>query len=326
VEKGRIPNAMLFAGPEAVGKKAFALALAAGFVCREPVAGGPCGECGACRRASVFDIPRPEKRDDFKQVFFSEHPDVGMVVPYNKNILVDAIRDLEKEANFRPFEGRARFFIVDDADKMNDAASNALLKTLEEPSPSTYIVLVSSHPDSLLQTILSRCQIVRFAPVDVKEIESHLLKSGRFGHDDAALAAKASAGSVGRALNFDVEAFRSARELMFGVLQKALERPDIAGLLQVSELISDAKNKDRFEEALDILESLVRDVWTAAKGLEAETFVNAELSAPIQRLAKSARAADLSSWLREIETLRNDLAVNINKRVATDALFVGMSA
>src|SRR6266404_4009006 len=134
LKSGRVPNSLLFAGAEGVGKRGFALELAKTFVCQNRENAEACDHCPACKRAEIFHIPKPDKKEDFEQVFFSEHADVAMVAAYNRNILVKAIRDLERQANFRPFEGKARVFIIDDADKMNDAASNALLKTLEEPA------------------------------------------------------------------------------------------------------------------------------------------------------------------------------------------------
>src|SRR5215203_3459009 len=168
VAGGRVPNALLFAGPEGVGKKQFAIELARSFVCQRTNAGLACGECAACRRAGEFSIPTFERGQDSDRVFFGQHPDIGLVVPFRRNLRVEAIRALEREANFRPFEGRARFFIVDEADKMNDTASNALLKTLEEPPATSHIVLIASREDTLLPTIRSRCQIIRFAPVSAK--------------------------------------------------------------------------------------------------------------------------------------------------------------
>src|SRR3954452_18626551 len=165
LKKERVPNSLLFAGPDGVGKRQFAIELAKAFLCREPVDGEPCGVCASCKRADVFIIPKSEKADDYDFVFFSEHPDLGMIIPFRRNVRINAIRALEKEANFRPYESQARFFIVDDAEKMADPAANALLKTLEEPAATTYIILITSRPNSLLPTIRSRCQTVRFAPV-----------------------------------------------------------------------------------------------------------------------------------------------------------------
>ena len=113
----RMPNAMLFAGPEGVGKKLFAFELARILLCKN----GGCGTCSICTRIGVFDIPKPEKGEDYDAVFLSDHPDVGMVLPYKRNLRVGAIRELEREAHFRPFEADKRIFIINDADKMNDS-------------------------------------------------------------------------------------------------------------------------------------------------------------------------------------------------------------
>src|SRR5260370_38093215 len=90
-----------------------------------------------------------------------------MARPYKNIIRVKVMRELEPEANFRPFEGAARIFIVEDADTMNDQAANALLKTLEEPPPTSHLILTTSNPTALLPTIRSRCQSIRFAPIQI---------------------------------------------------------------------------------------------------------------------------------------------------------------
>ncbi|MEJ7849006.1 MAG: DNA polymerase III subunit delta' [Pyrinomonadaceae bacterium] len=323
---GRVPNSLLFAGADGIGKRQFALEIAKAFVCNSPHDLEGCGECPACRRASVFNIPKSDKKDDFKQVFFSEHADVGIVVPFNKNILVDAIRDLEREAYFRPYEAKARFFIIDDADKMNDAASNALLKTLEEPASTSHIILISSRPDSLLQTIRSRCQTIRFAPVEIDKIEEVLLNTNKFSIDDAKLAAKLSGGSIQKALVMDVAKFREQRERILFVMQSLVIRRDRAALLQTAEQMNDAKNKDAYEDTLSILLSLIRDVWTISLNKTDGNIVNADIALSLHKLAEDAEPQKLSSWMAEIELLRESFAVNINRKVATDALFMQMAA
>ncbi|MEP7211552.1 MAG: DNA polymerase III subunit [Acidobacteriota bacterium] len=320
LQTGRFPNAILFAGPSGVGKRAFALETAKAFVC----SGGGCGECAACRRAGRLTIPKPDKRDDFKEVTFTEHPDVGMVVPFNRNILVDAIRNLETEAHFRPYEAQARVFIVDNADKMNDAASNALLKTLEEPATTSYLILVTSRPDSLLQTIRSRCQTIRFAPVAANEIERHLIDSGKFAADDAAFAARLSGGSVAKAIGTDVEKMRAARDAMLGVIENVLTKR-VAAALQTAERMNDAKNKDDFEENLGVLEGLIRDAWLLRNGADSSSLTNADISVRLQTISSGANSATLAAWLSEIELMREHFVVNINRKIATDACFVEMA-
>jgi len=322
----RVPHSLLFTGEEAVGKRQFALELAKAFVCQNPQDFEACDSCPACRRADKFKFPKPDdKKEEYEKVFFSEHSDVGMVIPYKNSILVNAVRDLEKEANFRPYEAKARFFIIDDADKMNDAASNALLKTLEEPAPTTYLFLVTSRPDALLQTILSRCQTLRFAPIPPVEIENHLLETNKFAPDDAELLARLSAGSIGRALETDLAKFREQREMMIKVLQSLLMQENRALLLKTAEEMNDAKNKDNYEQFLDILQTLIHDVWSLKLGADEFSIVNRDYKSQLKILADNADAKRLSKWLAELETMRELFIVNLNKKIATDALFMQMA-
>lgn len=323
---GRVPHGLLFAGPEGVGKRGFAFELARALMCRTPVDGEGCGTCPICSRIGMPELPTAEKKEEYERVFLSGHPDVGVVVPYKRNILVGSIRELEREANFRPFEAERRFFMIDDADKMNDPASNALLKTLEEPPVTTYIVLVTSRPDSLLQTIRSRCQTIRFAPAAVNEIEELLVKTQKYLPEDAALAARVCEGSVGRAIDLDISQFRSTRDMMLGVLRAAAISGDLTLMLQTGEQLNDARNKDRFEENVGILQALIRDVLAIKLEADRTQIVNADTLAQLTELAEVLRTETLSKWLLEIEELFAGLNVNINRKIAADKLFVSMTA
>jgi len=323
----RLPNSLLLTGENGVGKKLFALELAKSFACRTPQNGEACDDCGACHRADKFNLPKvtDKNKDEFKRVFFSEHSDIGIVTAYKNNILIDAIRALEVESNFRPYEAKARFFIIDNADKMNTEASNALLKTLEEPSLTSHIFLVTARPNTLLQTIRSRCQTVRFAPIEADKIESHLLQTKKFAPDDAKLLSKLSGGSIGRALNLDLDKFRSQRETMLKALESLIVSRNRATLLQITEEMNDAKNKDFYLEYLDIFQTLIHDVWTLCLNKTAQNLVNSDLIIQLSALAKTAKKDKLSSWLTQIETLRQKFSVNLNKKISTDALFMRMA-
>lgn len=322
----RLPNSLIFAGDEGVGKRQFALAAIRAMLCRDTVDSEPCGVCSICKRVGEFSFPADDDKDSHKLVIWSGHRDVGSVIPYKRNILVDAIRSLEAEANFRPYEAESRFFIIDDADKMNDAAANALLKTLEEPPESSHIFLITSRPDSLLQTIRSRCQILRFSPVERSQVEQYLIEQMAYSHDEARLAAALSHGSIGRAISINADEYRRRSERMMAVVSNAIGGRDIATLLKISEEMNDAKNKDGFETEIDMLESLLHDVWRVAKTGDKTTIVNTEYSAAIASLAKTPASSSIPSWIDGIEKLRGELNVNINKKVATDALFVTMAA
>jgi DNA polymerase III subunit delta' len=324
--QGRVPGALLFAGEAGLGKKAFALELARALNCRVKRGVEGCGVCPACTRIGKFQYPASDERDDHKKIIWSEHKDVALVLPYNRNILVDAVRDLERESNFRPVEGAARVFIVENAESMNESASNALLKTLEEPSPTTNIVLITQRPSGLLPTIRSRCQTVRFAPLAPDELESFLVKNGKRAGEEARLAAQLASGRPGVALGLNLDTYRARRERMLDVVEAlASGGGDRVRLLRAAEELGDAKNKDEYEPRLDALEILVRDLWLLSLGGNG-ALVNQDLRERLSRLAEGVRPARAAGWLTRIEELRGQLAVNVNRRAATDALFLSMSA
>lgn len=326
LQSGRLPNSLLFTGKNGIGKKLFAFELAKAFACQTPKNSEACDNCPACLRADKFNIPtNAEKSDEFKKVFFSEHSDIGMVTAYKNNILIDAIRSLEVESNFRPYEAKARFFIIDNAEKLNKEASNALLKTLEEPSITSHIFLITSRPNSLFQTIRSRCQTVRFAPIEPFEIENHLLSTKKFAPDDARLLSKLADGSIGRALNLDLDKFRERRETMVKTLESLIAKQNLAPLLRTAEEMNDAKNKESYGEYLEILQTLTHDVWTLCYDPISDKINNADLILQLKKLAQNADKQRLADWLRQIEILQENFSINLNKKIATDALFLKMA-
>lgn len=328
IKEKRVPNSLLFTGEEGIGKSRFALELAKSFVCQNPLDGEACDKCAACRRSDVFEIPKSDKKEDYEKVFFSKHADIGKVVPYKNGILINSIRALEIEANFRPFEANARFFIIEEAEKLNSAkdnAANALLKTLEEPPQTSHIFLITSRPVALLPTLRSRCQTLRFAPINSKEIKDYLLSTKRYAPEDAELLAKLSHGRLGYALDLNLEKFRIQREAMFKVLESLIIRKDRAALLKTAEEMNDAKNKDDYENYLKILQTLIHDIWSVKLGAAEEKLINSDLLNHLKRFAEKADSRNLSAWLSEIETMREQFAVNINRKIATDALFMQMA-
>jgi len=165
LESGRLPGALLFAGEEGVGKKLFALELAKALNCRAPKGVEACDECPSCKRIPHINFPTSNEKEELRKIFWTNHPDVGFVQPPGRVFHVVQMRAIDREANYRPFEGGARVFLIDEADKFNDSSANALLKVLEEPPRNSHIILITSRPAMLLATILSRCQVIRFSPL-----------------------------------------------------------------------------------------------------------------------------------------------------------------
>jgi DNA polymerase-3 subunit delta' len=235
------------------------------------------------------------------------------------------MRQIEKEANFRPFEGKARVFLIDEADKLNDASANALLKVLEEPPKTSYLILITARPAMLLPTILSRCQMIRFSPLTPAEIESHLTKNKLVDNKTARLRARAAGGSIGRALSGDLVTFTSQRKAMLKVLHALVVTDDRAQLLRSAEQLNEAQYKEEFEDRLDVLETLIRDAWMLSLGVKSDQLVNEDLSSELVEISKQLDSGRAADWILQLEDLREQLIVNVNRKVTTDALFLVMA-
>ncbi|MDO8494317.1 MAG: DNA polymerase III subunit [Deltaproteobacteria bacterium] len=171
----RIPHAILLSGMEGIGKKMVAFGFAQAIL-----------RCG------------------------NIHPDLHFVIPDGQSIKIEQIRELKHKASLHSFAGGAKIFILDDADAMTESASNALLKILEEPPADTFLILISSRPNMLLPTIRSRCQIITFQPLPVKELENILREKGI--HQETEFLSRFAQGSLKRALKIDVEKLKEIRK------------------------------------------------------------------------------------------------------------------
>ena len=249
-----------------------------------------------------------------------------MVRPYNHIIRVKPMRELEREANFRPFEGAARIFIVEDAEYMNDSASAALLKTLEEPCATTHLILTTTNPMALLQTIRSRCQAIRLAPIPFSEIENFLMQQTGMKPEDAALLARTSRGSLGNALSVDVDDYRERRQSMLNILRALTITGNRVQLLRAAEELATAKDRSDYEQSLDVLETLIRDAWARSLGRPAESITNYDLITELQAVAGELVSKRAERWLVQIEELRGALEVNLNRKIASDGLLMSMAA
>ena len=322
---GRLPGALLFTGEEGIGKKLFALEVARALNCRTPKDHEACGVCPSCTRIMKLNYPQRDDAEEWTQIIWTDHPDVGLVVAPKRVLRVEQMRQIEKEANFRPFEGKARVFLIDEADKLNDASANALLKVLEEPPKTSHLILITARPAMLLPTILSRCQMIRFSPLTPQEIERHLVKNDRVDAKTARLRARAAGGSMGRALSGDLVTFTAQRKAMLKVLNALAISDDRAELLRSAEQLNEAQYKEEFEERLDVLETLIRDAWMLSLGVESSRLVNEDLSAELVEISKNIDSNRAADWILQIEDLREQLIVNINRKVTTDALFLVMA-
>jgi DNA polymerase-3 subunit delta' len=258
LETGRVHHAYLFAGPDGVGKELAAFGLAQALVCERRGNGNAPRACGACS-ACLRSFPRDESRRPL-------HPDVvvierGLYAPATlgrrtvetQDISIDQIRTLVlARSAFAPHEGRAKVFVVRRAEELSVSAANALLKTLEEPGPRTHFILLSSQPEALLPTILSRTQRVRFAPLPDDVVGELLVRAGV----EAARApeiARLSGGSVAAGLALADPEESERRETFVEAAIAAVSTPGIDAVLAVAEVAK--KDKDRLPGHLAALAS-----------------------------------------------------------------------
>src|SRR5262249_29053827 len=195
------------------------------------------------------------------------------------SIKTERVRDAVRDIAGRPFEGRARAFVIDEAHLLTEQAQNALLKSLEEPPPSSHVILVTASPQALLPTIRSRCQTLRFSPLPEPLLEAHLRDRCGLPPAEAQLRSALCGGSLGVALAFESEAWRALREELLGLLEK-LGRGGSLARLDTAERLADQEDPVL---ALSVLRSLLRDVAALRAG--AGRLLNADVAGRLEALA-----------------------------------------
>lgn len=316
VAGGTLPPSLLFAGPSGVGKRLTAVAVAQALNCTKnspvgvPATGfDACGVCPACTR-----IAR------------GVHPDVLIVEPGDTGaIKIDQVRDIVDQAQYRPFEGRRRVVIIDDADGLVQAAQHALLKTLEEPPPSSVFILVTARPEVLLATVRSRCPELRFRPLAAAEIASVMVARGHSESEALAVAATAD-GSLGHALQASAGELVEAREVARRVLAHASTSQDPARRLEgAKELLSKTgasgdSDRKQLSSHLRAMASLLRDVEVLATRADDRTLANPDVRSALERLTETYRGERGVRAFGAVDRALVAIDSNVNVKLVADWL------
>lgn len=305
---GRLPHALLFTGLEGVGKTEAANLLAMACNCsaggmngtpdREALA--PCGTCSACHRIQA-----------------RSHPDVLTVAPGGTAIKIGQIRELLQILAYQPYHAQYRFVILSQAEKMNPAAANAFLKVLEEPPPRTFLILITPQKTDLLPTILSRCQIVHFQPLNVATLTAKLLTHDLCSEQQARIIAEMAGGSWSQARQYTESTWLQRRQWLLASLANLGSYPLRAALRLAEKL---AANKSALEVVFLILETWLRDVLLIR--YDTRQVINQDWMEVLQRVAGNCSEDQVLNQLQALQTARHHLHFNANTRLTLEMLFL----
>ena len=303
MRRNRIPHAYLFYGMSGIGKRSAALVFAKALNC-ETAQGDACDRCISCRKTD-----------------HGNHPDLRIIEPAGQSIRISEVRELQEQMTFRPLDGNRRIFILVEADKMNAAAANALLKTLEEPTASNILVLVSSRPYQLPLTILSRCQPLRFSPLTRETVEQYLQERLSLPADAARLLAASSGGSIGRAIKMNDEDYLSLRN---NVLEQVMEREDP---FRIFSMINDfGKERKDILERLDIMKICFRDALVYKETGMPRYLFNQDRVPEIQSVAGGHTVLELLKNIRTVDWAYRAIEQNANKSLTLEAMMFRLAS
>ena len=293
LETGRVHHAYLFAGLRGVGKYTTALAFAAIVNCEERDTETFRDMCGTCRSCRKIDQ--------------GIHPDIVTVAPEGNSsrIKIEQIRDIQESATKQPHEARYRIVLIDGAHAMTTEAANALLKTLEEPSTRMRLVLVTDQAHRLLETIISRCQELRFSGLETTDVLA-VLRSELESSDDIddvpsddvlELAASYGEGSVGRSVEIVASGMLAQRrELIESILDLPANRT--APLIDLAEDLG--RGNDDLDDQLDVLKLFFRDLMLFKSTGQTDRLVNRDLQDLVEKHADAFSVTELTDTLDEL--------------------------
>lgn len=301
---GRVAHAYLFSGPRGVGKQTTALAFARALVCSRPSGGDGCAVCDSCSRLDR-----------------GIHPEVRVIRPDGTTVKIGQVRQLAAGVRLGPEGGGRAVRIVDEADTMTAEAANSLLKTLEEPLPGVVVILITTRPQAILPTILSRCQHIYFQPLLKHQLVRGLAGISGEPRERLLLAASLAGGSLGRAL-----------ELLSGGLE-ARDRAgrmirDLAGAGVEEALALAAGVSAEREEVAPLLDMIIlwlRDILLYNETGDPGHLINADRLDEISILAGRYTTGRLLDMIAGTDSARARLSSSANVQLALEALFLSLA-
>jgi DNA polymerase III subunit delta' len=346
LQRGHVPNALLFTGPRGIGRFTLARMFAQAANC-EKLRDDFCGVCTSCVSIARLADPqpliqaglaeRPESADpsviERMPLIIETNPDVWLIVPdpvrlrtpvARPMVRVGQLRAVQRAAYFQP-QGRRRVFILEGADTMRWTDADLFLKILEEPPEYATLILLAPSPDSLLPTIRSRCLQFHFAPVSTEQIELLLKQRRQMKPADRKLAALLSDGSPGAALSMDLSESVRLRTMLLGLLERGVAGENYAEIFAATAQLA-KQEKESFENVLSLFYSLLTDLLEFSQSPGCSLPRNSDLHREVETLGKRVSLEWVLRATRHLDRLESRLRRNIGRQLGLDALVVSLDA
>lgn len=298
-----VSHSFLFEGEEGIGKKLVAYIFSKTLLCQEGQ-DEPCNQCDSCIR---FDR--------------GNHPDFFVIEPEKNLIRKAEIEGLVGQMTTAPYESKRKIFIINDSHTMNMESTNALLKTLEEPPDFVNIILISSSPNKLLTTILSRVHNIKFFPLKPGEVEKILRKNYQLSEKEARFIANFTRGAMGRSVELaEDEDFFKRREELISILDYLI-RGDKTRAFSTIDFFND--NKDRIDEILDMMIYWFRDLMVYKSIEFNEILINID---KIDKLSEQIHIEfnKINDIIENIMDTKANIRRNVNFQLAIETMLLNI--
>jgi len=306
VQRDRIPHAWLFTGQAHIGKFKTAVALAQKLNCKK-IGEDACGICDFCLQI---------KEDNF--------PDFLVLRPEGKFIKIDQVRNSLNWLNLHPDQAKKRVLIIDGAEHLGREAANAFLKTLEEPAPNTIIILIAMSPKQLPETVVSRCQQIRFSPLSLEIIENILHRNTDLSEELVQLTSSYGMGSVKVNLANSFEIMQTVQNTAIKWLT-TFKSDTLEDFLRTCEIWGKSKNQE-WCFLLDFLEIWFRDLTWIRLGLPEnkllirDYILNVDKISELKLCGKYFTLHQIFEIFGKIKESRTAIDLNANKSLAIESL------
>jgi DNA polymerase III subunit delta' len=320
IERERIPQTMLFAGLEGLGKATLVRRFAARMLgSAEKIEQDDLSlPANANLIATREKLPADKRNDD--PLFFGTHSDFLTFPPDGplRQLGIPQMRLLKEMAQYKPLHGARKIFLIDQADRAGEQAANSLLKTLEEPPDHLILIMTAENVYDLLPTIRSRSVIMNFSPLPNEEMKDFARVRGL---DNAERRIALSAGSPGVAASLDIELYQKRRASMLALLKTGAGLSTYAAWLPVSEALGRSRS-EKLEWYLKLLYELLRDLTVLGEGGTA--IRNADIRNDLSALAQRVSRSWIIHAVKSVDAIAELLRRNIQKTIALDGLLMAL--